>query len=129
MLAEEPTAAVEHLESAMRILQEVGARNEVAKVLVARAALRRASGDETRARVLLERALALFKARERSMSRSAPGRHWQRFRITTSLTLSLEAPPAFDDVAASCWADVLAWGMRCRTLLSCTFNLPQGGPL
>ena len=46
----------------MRILQEVGARNEVAKVLVTQAALRRASGDETGARVLLERALALFEA-------------------------------------------------------------------
>ena len=62
MAVEHPTAAVEHLESAMRILQEVGARNEVAKVLVAQATLCRTSGDETRARVLLERALALFEA-------------------------------------------------------------------
>jgi DnaJ-domain-containing protein 1 len=40
----------------------VGARNEVAKVLVAQAALRRASGDAAGARGLLERALALFEA-------------------------------------------------------------------
>jgi len=62
MVVENPTAAVEHLESAMRILQEIGARNEVAKVLVAQATLRRASGDAAGARVLLERALALFEA-------------------------------------------------------------------
>jgi hypothetical protein len=62
MAVENPTAAAERLESAMRILQEVGARNEVAKVLVAQATLHRASGDEAGARVLLERALALFEA-------------------------------------------------------------------
>lgn len=62
MVAENPTAAAEHLESATRVLQEVGARNEVAKVLVAQAALRRASGDAAGARGLLERALVLFAA-------------------------------------------------------------------
>ena len=46
----------------MHILQEVGARNEVAKVLVAQAALCRASGDVAGTRALLERALALFEA-------------------------------------------------------------------
>ncbi len=62
MAEENPTAAAEHLEAAMRILHEVGARNEVAKVLVAQAALRRASGDKAGVLALLERALALFEA-------------------------------------------------------------------
>ena len=62
MATENPTAAGEHLEAAARILQEVGACNEVAKVLVAQAVLCRVSGDEAGARALIERALALFEA-------------------------------------------------------------------
>jgi len=62
IVADDPIAAVEHLDAAIRILQEVGARNEVAKVLVAQAALRRASGDKAGGRELLQRALVLFEA-------------------------------------------------------------------
>jgi tetratricopeptide (TPR) repeat protein len=60
IIAENPMTSGEHLESAMRILQEVGAHNEVAKVLVAQAALRQASGDKAGARELFEHALAIF---------------------------------------------------------------------
>ena len=52
--------ALEHLEQAARILQEVGARNDVAKVFVARAGFRRAAGDYAGARAALEQALAIF---------------------------------------------------------------------
>jgi tetratricopeptide (TPR) repeat protein len=60
-MAEEPAAAAEHLAVALRILEEVGARNEVAKTLVAQANLHRTAGDVNAARALLERALALFE--------------------------------------------------------------------
>ena len=85
MAAENPTAAVEHLESARRILQEVGARNEVAKVLVAQATLRRASGDAAGARVLLERALALFETL---------GTLDEPLRVRAALAVLQENPPA-----------------------------------
>jgi len=62
MVADNPTTAAEHLEVATRILQEVGAHNEVAKALATQAALRLASGDEAGARDLFEDALALFEA-------------------------------------------------------------------
>jgi len=57
----EPVAAAGHLEVALRILEEVGARNEVAKTLVAQANLHRTAGDVSGARCLLERALTLFE--------------------------------------------------------------------
>jgi class 3 adenylate cyclase/tetratricopeptide (TPR) repeat protein len=56
----EPTAADEHLESAQQILEQIDARNEVAKTLVARAHLRRAAGDEAEAQSLFRRALSMF---------------------------------------------------------------------
>ena len=61
-LAPEHPAALEHLAVATRVLEEVGACNEVAKVLVARAACHRAAGDLAAARAALERALAIFSA-------------------------------------------------------------------
>jgi class 3 adenylate cyclase/tetratricopeptide (TPR) repeat protein len=61
LMVEDSASAAEHLESAARILKEVGARNEVAKVLVAQAHLHRAAGNPRGARELLERALALFE--------------------------------------------------------------------
>jgi tetratricopeptide (TPR) repeat protein len=85
MAVENPTAAVAHLESAMCILQEVGARNEVAKVLVAQATLRRASGDAPGARVLLERALALFEAL---------GTLDEPLRVRAALAVLQDNPPA-----------------------------------
>jgi tetratricopeptide (TPR) repeat protein len=59
-LAPDDPSAAEHLERAARILDEVGARNELAKVLVARAACRRSAGDVAGARDALERARAIF---------------------------------------------------------------------
>jgi class 3 adenylate cyclase/tetratricopeptide (TPR) repeat protein len=61
LMVEDAPSAAEHLESAARTLQAVGARNEAAKVLVAQAHLRRAAGNPSGARGLLERALALFE--------------------------------------------------------------------
>ncbi|MBI4610429.1 MAG: AAA family ATPase [Candidatus Rokubacteria bacterium] len=58
---DDPRAAAEHLERATGILEEVGARNELAKALVAQADLHRATGDTRLARQLLERAFALFE--------------------------------------------------------------------
>ena len=60
LIETEPAAAAEHVTSALVILGEVGARNDVAKTLVARAALRRASGAIHDARGLLETALKMF---------------------------------------------------------------------
>jgi class 3 adenylate cyclase/tetratricopeptide (TPR) repeat protein len=59
---EDPVAAAHLLEAAVRILEKVGARNELAQALVAQANLRQAAGDAAGARQLLERALALFEA-------------------------------------------------------------------
>jgi class 3 adenylate cyclase/tetratricopeptide (TPR) repeat protein len=57
----DPAVAATHLESAARILEEVGARNEVAKVLAAQAELRRAAGDSPGACQLFEQALVIFE--------------------------------------------------------------------
>ena len=58
---EDLTAASDHLETALGILEEVGARNEFAKALVATAELRHVQGDRDGARQLLERARVLFE--------------------------------------------------------------------
>jgi tetratricopeptide (TPR) repeat protein len=60
--ADDPAAAALHLERAAEILEQVGAQNELAKTLVAQAELRAADGDPATARLLLDRALALFDA-------------------------------------------------------------------
>jgi class 3 adenylate cyclase/tetratricopeptide (TPR) repeat protein len=57
----EPAVAALHIEAALRILEEVGARNEVAKVLMASGQLRRDAGDLAGARAVLEEALAIFE--------------------------------------------------------------------
>ena len=62
MAKEAPAVAERHLGTAIRILEEVGARNEHAKALVAQAEWRRAEGDSAAARGLLERASAVFAA-------------------------------------------------------------------
>ena len=59
---EAPAAAANLLEVAARLLEDMGARNELAKALLAQAYLRRTAGDPAGARQLLERALALFEA-------------------------------------------------------------------
>jgi tetratricopeptide (TPR) repeat protein len=81
---EDPGTAASHLETGLTILDEVGARNEFAKTLVAQAALQRVLGNEAGARQLLERALALFerlgtmdwppRVREALVALAAPGR-------------------------------------------------------
>jgi class 3 adenylate cyclase/tetratricopeptide (TPR) repeat protein len=55
-------AAEMHLAAALDILEEIGAQNELAKTLVARAQLSRAAGDSAAARPLLERARDIFEA-------------------------------------------------------------------
>jgi tetratricopeptide (TPR) repeat protein len=61
-LAAEPAAAAEHLAIAASILDEIGARDELARALMGQARLRLAAGDRTGARPILTRALALFEA-------------------------------------------------------------------
>jgi tetratricopeptide (TPR) repeat protein len=61
LLLDDPGAAAHHLDTAEQILEEVGARNEVAKTLVDLAEIRRRGGDPAEARRLLERALATFE--------------------------------------------------------------------
>lgn len=61
LVAHDPAAAAGHLEVALQLLTEVGARNEVAKALVTQATLQLAAGDASGARHRLERALALFE--------------------------------------------------------------------
>jgi tetratricopeptide (TPR) repeat protein len=58
---EDPSAAT-HLARAIEILTQCGARNELAKTLVAQAELAMAAGRGAEARALLERALAIFDA-------------------------------------------------------------------
>jgi tetratricopeptide (TPR) repeat protein len=58
--ADAPAAAEDHVETAMRIFERVGARNDLAKAMVTRAALRRRAGDIPTARQLLEAANAIF---------------------------------------------------------------------
>ena len=60
-IPDDPAAATDHLEAALKMLLEVGAQNEVAKTLVAQARLRRARANDAEARALLEQALALFE--------------------------------------------------------------------
>jgi class 3 adenylate cyclase/tetratricopeptide (TPR) repeat protein len=61
LIPEDSTRAATHLAAALRMLEDIGSRNEVAKALAATGALRRAAGDRDEARRLLERALAIFE--------------------------------------------------------------------
>jgi tetratricopeptide (TPR) repeat protein len=58
---EDPAAAEAYVETAMEILERIGARNELARGMLTRAALRQAAGDYTTARQLLDRAAAIFE--------------------------------------------------------------------
>jgi tetratricopeptide (TPR) repeat protein len=62
LAAETPTAAAEWVEIAMRILERIDARNDLAKAMVTRASLLQRDGDVATARQLLERADAIFRA-------------------------------------------------------------------
>jgi tetratricopeptide (TPR) repeat protein len=61
LAGDDPRAAAGHLETAARILEEIGARNDLAEVAVARARLHEAAGDVVAARALLEEALVIFE--------------------------------------------------------------------
>jgi class 3 adenylate cyclase/tetratricopeptide (TPR) repeat protein len=58
---EDPISAERNLELAMVILQRIGARNDFARAMVTRAALRQSAGDPMTARKLLDRAGEMFK--------------------------------------------------------------------
>jgi class 3 adenylate cyclase len=60
LAADAPAAAEDHVETAMRIFESVGARNDLAKAMVTRAALHQRAGDIATARQLLEAANAIF---------------------------------------------------------------------
>ena len=61
LTAIDPAAARNDLDVAQRILEEIGARNDVGKTLVARALLHRAAGEEAEAHLLLHHALTVFE--------------------------------------------------------------------
>src|SRR5262249_54343268 len=61
LMAVDLAQAARHLETGRQILEEVGARNEVAKAMVAEAKIKHAAGDPSKARDLLEQALATFE--------------------------------------------------------------------
>jgi tetratricopeptide (TPR) repeat protein len=58
---EDPSSAELYVENAMDILGQVGARNDLARAMVTRAALRQAAGDVAAARALLDRAYTIFQ--------------------------------------------------------------------
>jgi tetratricopeptide (TPR) repeat protein len=61
-LAAETPAAEAYVEKAMEILERIGARNDLARAMVTRAALRQAAGDLATALQLLDEAHAIFQA-------------------------------------------------------------------
>src|SRR5262249_1482979 len=61
LAAEAPTAAEPNVETAMGILERIGARNDLARAMITRAALRQTAGDVATARALLDRAYAIFR--------------------------------------------------------------------
>jgi hypothetical protein len=61
LAAEDPAAAEPYIDTAIEILQRIGARNDLARAMVTRAALRQAAGDVATARDLLDRADAIFQ--------------------------------------------------------------------
>jgi hypothetical protein len=59
---EAPGTAAAYVETALQVLDQVGARNDLAKAMVTKAALRRTAEDFVTARELLNQAHAIFKA-------------------------------------------------------------------
>jgi tetratricopeptide (TPR) repeat protein len=59
---EVPAIAEPYVETAMGILERICARNDLARAMVTRAALRQAAGDVATARALLDKAHAIFQA-------------------------------------------------------------------
>ena len=62
LAAEAPASANDYVATAMRIFEEVGARNDLARAMLTRAALLQKAGDLSAARRLLEQAGAIFEA-------------------------------------------------------------------
>jgi class 3 adenylate cyclase/tetratricopeptide (TPR) repeat protein len=58
---EAPPAAEPYVETAIGILEQISARNDLARAIVTHAALRQAAGDHATARDLLDRAHAIFQ--------------------------------------------------------------------
>ena len=61
LILQDPAAAADHLTTAVQILEEIGAQNELAKALAARAELLRGARNFAAGRRLLEDALAIFE--------------------------------------------------------------------
>jgi hypothetical protein len=61
LVPEAPASAEPHVEKAMAILGRIGARNDLARAMVTRAALRQAAGDVATGRRLLDEADAIFR--------------------------------------------------------------------
>ena len=61
LATEVPASAEDHAEIAMRIFEEVGAQNDLAKAMLTRAALRQRAEDLFAARELLKQASAIFQ--------------------------------------------------------------------
>ena len=64
LLGEDPATAAMHLAVAATMLEEIGARHDLAKVFVLKALLAKTTGVPEEARVLLQRALEIFEALE-----------------------------------------------------------------
>jgi len=60
LAAEEPASAEDYADTAMRIFESVGARNDLARSMLTRAALRQYAGDVPAAGQLLDQADAIF---------------------------------------------------------------------
>ena len=61
LATEAPLSAEQHVEAAMRIFEEIGARNDLARAMVTRAGLRQSAGDAAAARHLLDEAFRIFE--------------------------------------------------------------------
>jgi tetratricopeptide (TPR) repeat protein len=62
LAAEASSAATDYIERALRILEQVGARNDLAKAMITRAAIDQAAGNLETAREALDEAYAIFAA-------------------------------------------------------------------
>ncbi len=62
LAAEAPDAAEKYNETAIRIFEQIGARNDLGRAMLSRAMLRRDAGDASAARQLLQRAIEIFEA-------------------------------------------------------------------
>lgn len=61
LAAEAPNAAEKYSETAIRIFEQIGARNDLGRAMLSRAMLRRDAGDASTARDLLQRAIEIFE--------------------------------------------------------------------